>query len=74
MSIEKIMNGTDKNIISGIGENDEVFFFFLSTSYLSFSLSFYLIGKPQSTHSFNLFVSFQKKNNSHFHSRQSTFK
>jgi hypothetical protein len=55
------MNGTDKNIISGIGENDEVFFFFLSTSYLSFSLSFYLIGKPQSTHPFNLFVSFQKK-------------
>jgi hypothetical protein len=46
MSIEKLMNRTYKNIISGIGENGGVFFLFLAGSSLSFYLSFYLIRDP----------------------------
>ena len=45
MSITKLMKRTNENIISGIGENDGVFFFFLAVSSLFFSLSLYLIGK-----------------------------
>ena len=46
MSIEKLMNRTKENIISGIGEKGEVVFFFPVASSLFFSLSLYLIGKP----------------------------
>jgi hypothetical protein len=46
MSIEKLMNRTNENIISDIGENGGVFFFFLVAPSFSFSLSFYLIGNP----------------------------
>ena len=40
MSIEKLMNRTDKNIISGIGEKGGVFFFFLAAP-----LSFFLFDR-----------------------------
>jgi len=41
MLIKKLINRIDENIILDIGENSEVFFFFLVGSFLSF----YLIGK-----------------------------
>jgi hypothetical protein len=44
MSIEKLMNRTNENIISSIGEKGGVFLFFLATSSLSFSLSVYFLG------------------------------
>jgi len=66
------MKRTNENIISGIGENDGVFFIFLA----AFFLSFYLIGKinpnphiPQ----IHLYPP-QKNKNSPFQSREFTFK
>jgi hypothetical protein len=76
MFITKLMKRTNENIISGIGENDGVFFFFLAVSSLFFSLSLYLIGKinpnphiPQ----IHLYPP-QKNKNSPFQSREFTFK
>jgi hypothetical protein len=44
MSIEKLMNRTKENIISGIGENGGVVFFFLAASSLSF-FSFFVFDR-----------------------------
>jgi hypothetical protein len=70
MSIEKLMNRTNENIISSIGEKSGVFFFFLAASSLSFSFSFYFLGNPNPH--IPPFVSSKKKNPCQ--SRQFTFK
>jgi hypothetical protein len=74
MSIEKLMNRTNESIISGIGENGGVFFFFLVASPFSFSLSFYLIGNPHSHICPIHLYSHKKYKNNPFQSKQSTIK